>query len=231
MNWLLALALLQAPAGGGLVDEGTLVVREDTVEIARESFRLQHGRLARGGTGWTLATTIRYDRSRPVVVLAPILEISADTLPATLQFDVADPRSPSRILGELGRGRFTVRVVARASERAREFATGSRPVVLDDSVFAFYLIAAWRGRAGGDGGAVSLTAIVPRGLRRETVEVRDLGMAATTLNHDPATLRHITVTSSEGPNPLVHVWLDSTGRLMKVEIPARRLTVERLAGG
>ncbi|MDP3910016.1 MAG: hypothetical protein Q8Q14_06465 [Gemmatimonadales bacterium] len=220
MNWLLAVALLQT----GLIDEGTLVVREDTLEIARESFRLHHGRLARGGSGWTLATTIRYDRARPVVVLAPILEISVDTLPATLQFDVADPRRPSRILGELGRGRFTVRHVARASERAREFPTGQRPVVLDDSVFALYLVAAWRAPEGG-----SLTGIVPRSLRRDTLEVRDLGVTATTLNQDPATLRHITV--SGGPNSVVHVWLDTTGRLMKIEIPSRRTVVERLAGG
>lgn len=221
MSWLLAVALLQAP---GLIDEGTLVVREDTLEIARESFRLQQGRLARGGTGWTLATTIRYDRERPVIVLAPILEISLDTLPATLQFDVADPRRPSRILGELGRGRFTVRQVARASERAREFPTGQRPVVLDDSVFALYLVAAWRAGAGG-----SLTGIVPRSLRRDTLRVADLGVTATTLNQDPARLRHLTVAG--GPNELVHVWLDTAGRLMKIEIPSRRLTVERLAGG
>ena len=218
---LLALALLQAP-----IDEGTLVVREDTLEIARESFRLNHGRLARGGVGWTLATTIRYDRARPVVVLAPILEVNADTQPATLQYDVADPRQPSRILGELGRGRFTVRLVARTTERAREFPTGTRPVVLDDSVFALYLFAAWRA-APPD--SVPLTAIVPRGLRRETVNVRDHGLAPTTLNHDPATLRHISVTG--GAPGVVHLWLDAAGRLMKVAIPSRRLTAERLAGG
>ena len=219
---LLALALLQA---GSPLDEGILVVREDTTEVARESFRLSHGRLARGGTGWTLATTIRYDRARPVIVLAPILEVSADTLPATLQYDVADPRQPARILGELGRGRFTVRLVARATERAREFPIGQRAAVLDDSVFAPYLFAAWRGAAE----PVSLTAIVPRGLRRETIQVQDLGVGPTTLNHDPATLRHVSVTG--GPNIVVHVWLDAAGRIMKVEIPSRRLTAERLAGG
>src|SRR5882724_10558295 len=58
---LLALALLQV---GSPVDEGVLVVRVDTVEVARESFRLTHGRLSRGDVGWTLATTIRYDRAR-----------------------------------------------------------------------------------------------------------------------------------------------------------------------
>jgi len=220
-GWLLALAVLQATP----LDEGTFVVREDTVEVARESFRLVHGRLARGGAGWTLATTIRYDRTRPVVVLAPILDVSADTLPATLQYDVADPRQPVRILGELGRGRFTVRFVARTTERAREFPAGGRPVVLDDSVFALYLFAAWRAAAEPS----QLTAIVPRGLRRETVEIRDQGLALTTLNRGQMTLRHITVTG--GPNQVVHLWIDTNARLLKVEIPSRRLTAERAAGG
>src|SRR5437762_13611639 len=115
---LLFLSLLQAAGVGTPVDEGVLIVRVDTLEVARESFRLSHGRLSRGETGWTLATTIRYDRSRPVIVLAPILEVSGDTMPLTLQYDIADPRQPARILGQLGRGRFTVRLVARETERA-----------------------------------------------------------------------------------------------------------------
>jgi hypothetical protein len=206
------------------VDEGVLVVRMDTLEVARESFRLARGRLSRGDAGWTLATTIRYDRARPVVVLAPILEVNTDTMPATLQYDVADPRQPSRILGELGRGRFTVRLVARATERAREFPTGQRAAVLDDSVFALYVFVAWRAASQ----PVPITAIYPRGLRRDVVQIRDLGLAATTLNRDPARLRHIAL--SEGGEETVHVWLDEAGRLMKVEIPSRRLTAERLAG-
>src|SRR5437899_11739009 len=164
---LFALLLLQA--AGAPIDEGVFVVRVDSLEVAREAFRVSHGRLSRGEAGWTLATTIRYDRARPVIVLAPILEVNGDTLPATLQYDVADPRQPSRILGELGRGRFTVRLVARATERAREFPTGQRAVVLDDSVFAPYVFAAWR--ASSD--PALLTAIFPRGLRRQAVPVRD----------------------------------------------------------
>ena len=218
---LLAVALLQV---GSPVDEGVLVVRVDTIEVARESFRLTHGRLSRGDIGWTLATTIRYDRSRPVIVLAPILEVNGDTMPATLQYDVADPRQPSRILGELGRGRFTVRQVARATERAREFPTGQRAVVLDDSVFAPYVFAAWRAASG----SASVTAIFPRGLRRASAQIEDLGQASTTLNHDPARLRHVQLTI-EGQGA-VHLWLDGSNRLMKLEIPSRNLTAERLAG-
>ena len=216
MTSLLILALLQA---GTTVDEGVFAIRMDTLEVARESFRLSHGRLSRGDAGWSLATTIRYDRARP----APILEVNSDTMPATLQYDVADPRQPSRILGELGRGRFTVRFVARTMERAREFPVGPRTVVLDDSVFALYLFAAWM--AASEPGEI--TAILPRSLRRETVQVQDHGLAPTTVNHDAARLRHITV--SGGAAETVHLWLDPAGRLMKLEIPSRRLSAERLA--
>ena len=73
---------------------------------------------------------------------------------------------------------------------------------------------------------VRITALVPRAGRRDELMVQDLGAAATTLNRDPATLRHITATG--GPNQVVHLWLDAAGRLLKVEIPSRRLRVERL---
>src|SRR3989449_6039117 len=186
------------------------------------SSRRRHTRCSRDWSSDVCSSDL--DRARPVIVLAPILEVNADTMPATLQYDVADPRQPSRILGELGRGRFTVRLVARATERAREFPTGQRAVVLDDSVFAPYVFAAWR--ASSD--PASLTAIFPRGLRRQAVQIRDLGLASTTLNRDPARLRHITV-GGEGQDA-VNLWLDEAGRLMKVEIPSRHLSAERLAG-
>jgi hypothetical protein len=214
---VLALAALQTP-----IDEGVLVVREDTAEVARESFRLVQGRLTGGGLGWTLAATIRYDRSRPVVVLSPILDVGPDTVPATLQYDVADPREPVRILGQLGPGRFTVRFLARATERAREFPTNGQPIVLDDSVFSLYLFAAWR--AGPE--PRSIMAIVPRGLRRESLTVQEMTPGAS--GPGASTLRHVIVTG--GANQLVHLWLDQHGELMKVEIPSRRLTAERVPG-
>jgi len=214
---LLTLLALQAP-----IDEGTLVVREDTVEIAREAFRLTPSRATRAAA-WTLASTVRYDRSRPVVVLDPILEIGPDSAPTSLEYTVADPREPLRILGQLTRGRFTVRLLGRRTERAREFPAPPPAAILDDSVFALYLPAAWQARSQ----PASLTGIFPRAGRREVLAVQDLGDQATTLSRNPAALRHITVMG--GANRLVHLWLDPEGRLLKVEIPSRRLTAERAA--
>jgi hypothetical protein len=212
---LVALCALQGP-----LDEGTFVVREDTVEIAHEAFRL---RPTRGtvGTGWTLYTTVRFDRSRPVVVLNPILELGPDSAPASLEYSVADPREPLRILGQLTRSRFAVRLLGRRTERAREFPAAPPAAILDDSVFALYLPLAWR--AGPEPRRIN--GIFPRNGRREVLVVEDRGTQATTLNRDPATLRHITVTG--GANQLIHLWVAPDGRLLKVEIPSRHLTAER----
>ena len=213
---LLVLLALQGP-----VDEGTLVVREDTLEIARETFRLTAVRTGAGVTRWKLATTIRYDRTRPVVVLDPIVELGPDSSPVTLEYTVADPREPLRILGQLTRGRFVVRLLGRRTERAREFPAPSPAAVVDDSVFALYLPVAWQGRPQ----PVTVTCVFPRAGRRELLTVQDLGVESTTLNRDPAALRHITVTGGE--NRVIHLWLAADGRLAKVEVPSRRLVAER----
>src|SRR2546428_6955308 len=110
---VLALLALQAP-----LDEGTLLVRQDTAEIGREAFRLS---AARGGAGWTLAPTVRYDRNRPIVVLNPLLEIGADSLPASPEFSVADPPDPLPLPGQLARGRVTVRLLRPRPQRTRGF--------------------------------------------------------------------------------------------------------------
>jgi len=214
-------ALLCALLGvQGPLDEGALVVREDTAEIARETFRLTAVRVA-VGAGWKLAATTRYDRTRPVLVLDPIVEIGPDSAPASLEYTVADPREPVRILGQLSRGRFGVRLLGRRTERAREFPAPPPAAILDDSVFALYLPVAWRARSQ----PVAVTGIFPRAGRREVLAVQDLGTGTTTLNRDAVALRHITVTG--GANQLVHLWLGADGRLLKVQVPSRHLTAER----
>src|SRR2546428_2797276 len=95
-------------------------------------------------------------------------------------------------------------------------------VVLDDSVFALYRFVPPSARPA----PRILAAIYPRSGRRETLTVQDLGLAATTLNRNPATLRHVMVTGGAAGD--VHPWGASDGRLMKIEIPARHLSVERL---
>jgi hypothetical protein len=207
---LVALLGLQTP-----LDQGTLVIREDTAEVARETFQLSQVRIGLRETGWRLAARARCDRNRPVVALPRLVDIVGDFPPVRL--------APAlRIRGEVARQRLTVRYLGRRVERAREVPITGPAVILDDSVFAPYVFAAWRARQH----RVDLLAVVPRGDRREVVTVEDLGSATTTVNGDPATLRHIRLTG--GANEVVHLWLNANGFLDKIEIPSRHLRVERL---
>ena len=219
MIHLLAVLTTQAPTV--TLDEGTLVVHVDTLEVARETFRLVARRAGDSTTGWVLVATTRW-AGRPAVVLSPVLQLDLDSEPSALAYDIAANGTSQHISGQPGPGRFTLRYLAAGLERARELAAGPRTVIVDDSVFAPLLFVAWR--AGG--GTTSVTAIFPRAPRREPLTVTDLGLARTTLNRDPATLRHILVAGGTG-GP-VHVWLTPDGRLMKVEIPQRSVRAERL---
>jgi hypothetical protein len=216
-----ALALLQVPTG--VIDQGVLVVRRDSLEIGRETFHLLERRPGDRTSGWLLDASARW--TGPVgyaTVLAPVLEVAPDSAPAALAYDVTANGKSQHITGQPGPGRFTLRYVAPGRERARELASGPRLVVADDSVFSLYLIAAWYARP--TPGRV--TAIFPRSAGRATLTVTDLGVETTTVNRDPATLRHVLIAG--GPMGPVHVWLDAQGRLTKVEVPDQAVRAERL---
>jgi hypothetical protein len=120
---LLAIALPQ------VADSGILVIRQDSTLVARESF---HTSPDPTSGGWILDANVRYDRSRPVVQLVPIVQIGPDTSAVKVQFDAGDPGAPLHILGQLGRHRFTLRYVSRNQERARELPDPGRAVIVDD---------------------------------------------------------------------------------------------------
>lgn len=219
---LAALALGQAPTI--LLDDGTLVIRVDTQEVARETFRLVSRRGRDGSSGWMLAATARWGADGRSTVLHPVLEVTPDSEPGALSYDVSTIGSSLHITGQPSPGRYTLRYAAPGIERARELAVGPPAVVLDDSVFAPLLFAAWR--AAPPSAARAVTGVFPRAPRTASLTVIDLGLVATTLNRDPATLRHVVVTG--GPEGPIHVWLSAAGYIMKVEIPERSLRAERL---
>jgi hypothetical protein len=215
-------ALVVTQARGVVLDEGTLVIRRDTQELGRETFRLLERRRADSADGWVLGASARWNSGLRPLVLAPVIELSADTEPDGFAMDVSRNGAVQRITGQPGRGRFTLRFIAPGMERARELASRPPSVVVVDSVFAPYLLAAWRARDT----ARTVTAVYPRAARRTVLTITDLGMATTTLNRDPATLRHVEIRG--GPGGPVEVWLAGDGRLMKVELPDGALRAERL---
>lgn len=222
-----ALALVQVPTG--VIDDGVLVVRRDSQQVARETFHLRERRPGDRGGGWLLDASARWPGpGSRTTALTPVVELAADSSPAALAYDVVSDGKSERITGQPGPGRFTLRYLLPGVERARELPGGARIVIADDSVFSLFLLVAWHAPLSPDSGPTHVTAILPRMASRATLTLTDLGIAATTVNRDPAMLRHILIAG--GPMGPVHVWLDRDGRLMKVEMPDRHLRAERLPG-
>lgn len=214
--------LLQAPSPGGIIDQGTFVIRADTEEVGRESFRVLERHAGDSTSGWLLDASARWTGTGRPVVYAPVIEVGRDSMTRGLSFLVTGGPTPLRISGQPGRGRFTLRYASPGVERARELPGDPALVVIDDSVFTPWMLVAWRARSTPD----SLSVVFPRSAQRARVAVQDQGVESTTLNRDQTTLRHVLI--SGAPAGPVHLWLDSAGRLMKIELPDRKLVAERL---
>lgn len=214
---LLVLALPQ------VADSGVLVIRQDSTLIARESF---HTSPDPTSGGWILDANVRYDRSRPVVQLAPIVQIGSDLAAVKVQFDAGDPGAPLHIIGQVGRHRFTLRYVSRSDERARELPDPGRAVVVDDSVFSLFTPVAWLVR----GGAGTVSAIFPRPGVAEMWTVRDEGLVSASPGGGEAADTRLRLISAESPRlGKIRIWIDAAGRLAKVEIARLHLSAERQA--
>jgi len=216
---LLALVVTQTP-----LDAGTFVIRQDTVEIGRETFQLSSIPFGASEAGCRITAEARYSGGHGALLLEPTVDIGPDTEPLSVSYEIARAREPLRIRGQRSRGRFTMRYLSPHSERAREYPMSGPTVILDDSVFSLYIFAGWR--VGLPGRGLDVGIIVPRADRREMATVEELAPGPTSLNGGTAALRHVRLTG--GANQVVHLWFDRRGLLQKVEIPSRHLVVERV---
>ena len=119
-----SLLLLQTPTG--VIDQGVLVVRRDSQEVARETFHLLERRPGDPASGWLLDASARWSGPGFATVLAPVVELTPDSAPAALAFDVRANGKSQHITGQPGPGRFTLRYVAPGLERARGCRTPRR---------------------------------------------------------------------------------------------------------
>ena len=206
---LMLLPVLPAAAQGPL--ETKLVVTQGGQEIGREEFTLRLTR-ARGLPGSTIIAAARYPATGPTTRLAATLERTPDSALAKFQLDVESSGAVTVILAAGSGARLIVRTVAKGSESGRELPGGPDVVLLDDSVYSLYHPVAELATPAGR----TLTAIFPRSGKRATFTARrESGSAGGT---------SLVVLSGDIAGTLV---TDATGRLDRLEFPARGTIVTR----
>ena len=215
---LVAAAPLAAQPGAG--DAGTFRVYVQDREVGTEEFTIR-----RQGSGesaeYTATGRVSLRLPTGTLELTPRLRargLSAD--PATYQVDVGGD-SPRRIVGTLGSGRFSARIVTASGEQLREYVASSGALVLDEGIAHHYFFLAQRLRTG------RVPIIVPRENRQVLATVAFRGEERLEIGGASATLYHLVVRPAGAGDQ--HVWVDALNRVMRVDIPDRGYRAVRTA--
>ena len=221
---LYALGLLSLPlaapdqAAAQAVDSGTFVVYVEDRQVGTEQFIITQ---AGTGSGAELVATGRVRLRLPegTLELDPRLTsrgVGAD--PVSYQVNVGGS-SPSRVVGTVGGGRFSAKIVTGSGEQLREYVASSGAVVLDQGVAHHYGFLAQRTHQG------RVPVIVPRENRQVMATVSSCGEERVEIGGVSATLYHLVVQPAGGDEH--HVWVDDLNRVIRVEVPARAWRAER----
>jgi hypothetical protein len=217
----LAVALLGATslhAQVGMVDEGSFRVTVDGRTVGTEEFTIRQT-----GSGVNIETlaTGRVQLNLPAGALELTPRLRASGLQASpVAYEVAvGGDSPRRIVGSLGGGRFSARIVGQTGEQLREYVASSGAVILDDGIAHQYYFLARRVRTG------RIPVIIPRENRQVMATVTDHGEEAVTIAGARHNLFRLTVQPDGGTER--RVWVDALNRVIRVEIPATNYLAER----
>ena len=202
-----------------VLDEGTFVLRENGREVGREVFSI---RMSGTGPGAVVVAQGRVELGE-ADDLVTSLEVSGDGFrPATYAVQV-EGTEPQRIAGRVSGGRFSARIISPAGEMMREYLAGEGAVIVDDGVaHQYYFIAQQL-----DGATFTVPLIIPRQSRQVSASVSVGAPASLTIGGQSIQARRLDVSPSGMPDR--SVWVDADGRVLRLEIPSRGMTAERLA--
>jgi hypothetical protein len=204
----LALLLAAAPlaAQSAVVDEGSFTITRGRDRIGREDFIVRRTS-SPGGDVLVASATVSYNGRR----LSPALRADSTGAPLAYQVEVRTGTDiAERLVGQVGRGRFSARVRTPQGESAKEYIVSNGALVLDDDVFHQYYFVARRT----DGGSIPV--VIPRRNVQVTMRVEQAGSEPVTVGGRQIAARHIVLRGPSGDDR--HIWADAQGRVLQVRV-------------
>jgi hypothetical protein len=207
-----------APLAAQSVDQGTFRVSVDGRDVGTEEFSITQS--GSGAVAVTMASgKVDLRLADGTLQLSPRLRaqgVGSD--PVQYQVDVSGD-APQRVVGTIGGGRVSAKIVTAAGEQLREYVASAGAVVLDEGVAHHYYFLATRTHSG------RVPIIVPRENRQVMATVSSRGEESVQVGGRSARLFHLLVQPQGGAE--ADVWVDDLNRVIKVEIPARRYLAVR----
>jgi hypothetical protein len=207
---VLALVCAAAPVAAQtrVVDEGSLTIARGGRPIGREDFSIKQ---TPGATGpiFVASAVVKYDDSSRR--LAPALQADIGGAPLAYQVEVTSGTElEQKVSALVGRGRISQRTQTRRGEAAKEYVVSDGALVLDDDVFHQYYFLALRAADG------TVPVVIPRRNTQVLMRVSALGSETIEIGDVRIEGRHLALSLAGAPDR--HVWVDGSGRLLKVAI-------------
>lgn len=201
--------------GTRIADEGSFTITVSGRTAGRENFRI-----AANSRGTATEYIARADVTFGDRRMTP--ELRTDAQGAVVRYEVStrSAGATEKWDGTVSGGRLTANINSGRGTAAREYIVPQGALLLDAEVIHHHWFLALRTRDG------SIPVVVPReGNVRGNVTMSTVGQETLQIgNHDLAST-HLRATLSNGQ---VHdVWVDSSGRLLKVALPAKGLVAVR----
>ena len=208
----------QSPVGAGVfaADKGKLTVQLDGQTVGHEEFEI-----SANGAGWTAKGTAELKApDSPAAKVSSTLTLQPDGTPISYEWtSQADKTNGARVLFANGVAKITLQMQgARPFEQDLSFGA-PLITVLDNNLYHQYAVLAriydWNKK-----GAQSFPVLIPQDLTPGTISVEATG-SATAAGKSYESLR-VTTADLE-----VLLYLDSNHRLMRLEVPAAKVSVFR----
>jgi hypothetical protein len=218
---LILAAALSAPhvsahaQGSRIADEGSFTITVSGKTAGRENFRITA--MTRGDvTEYVARADVTYGDRK----IAPELRTGPEGTVVDYQVTTRSGGTTESWRGAVARGRLNATIASGRGTAAREYIVPAGALVLDDEIIHHHWFLVLRSRDGG------MPIVVPRRSNvQATITMSTVGDETLQIgNHDlVATHLRATVSGAE-----VHdIWVDKSGRLLKVALPSRGLVALR----
>lgn len=213
-----SILLLSGPVGAQgarIVDEGSFTISVNGRTVGRENFRISSGN--RGNESEFLANAnVTYGDRR----VTPELRAGSDGTVSEYSVTTRSGAASESWTGAMAGGRLNAQIASARGTAAREYMVPAGTIVLDDEIIHHHWFLALRSHSG------SMPVVVPRRTDvKSTVTMSTVGEETLQIgNHD---LQAVHLRASIGGGEVHDIWVDKSGRLLKVALPARNLVAIR----
>lgn len=213
----MVLTLVAAPmalAQGRVIDEGSLLITRNGSPVGREAFRIAVVSAA-GGDLYRATAQVAYGERR----ITPTLNTDSSGNPVSYDVAVRDQSGPIvHLSARAVPGRLSVLEQTPHGESAKEYVVPKRLLLLDEDVFHQYYFAALSGPG-------TIQVIHPQARTKGSASIERGGSDRIQVAGQSLSASHYTVVCGDGDR--VEVWVDGSGRLLRVTLPARGLVAQR----